>query len=314
MIAFRFTILQYVHSSFLDERINVGILFHFTDHDLFIFKYPEKFKRIKDLYGDFQEWQLKLNLKALDESVHNLNNEGQIITALRESPKDVAEILRTDETVLRFSETKTAVIESADPKAIANSYFNLYFSEFKSDAKRVKHDEEYLLRSFKQKLIFKNASAQNLLKRDTVIGNSKTSIKFDYEWHNGRANLIKPISFDLEDESSINHKAILLHGQLNFLSNELSNKQFHIDLLVSPPINGSKKLFSAYQNAVNILKETTTDKEIIEESRLENYVDHVAKKIHAPVFFNTIRWSNPDPNLLNIPKQLPPKKEDDYEY
>lgn len=308
---FRFTILQYVHSSFLDERINVGVLFHFPNTDLFIFKYPEKFKRIKDLYGDFQEWQLKLNLKALDESVQNLNSEGQILTTLRESPKSIIDILKTDETVLRFAETKIAVIEDGDPKAIANSYFSLYFSEFKSNAKRAKHDEEYLLRSFKQKLILKNAGAQNLLKRDTIIGNSKTSIKFDYEWHNGRANLIKPISFDLEDESSINHKAILLHGQLNFLSNELATKKFHVDLLISPPMDGSKSLLNAYQNAVNILKETSTDKDIIEENRLERYVDHVAEKIHAPVYFNPIRWSNTDIDLLNTPKTLPPEEEDD---
>jgi hypothetical protein len=289
MTKFVYHILNYVHSPLLDERINIGILYYFEKTDLFVFRYPEKYTRIKDIYSDFHEWQLKSSLRAIEENVWRLNNEGAILSSLRDNGKKVEDVLRTDSTTLQFSSEKSAISEHENIDFICESYFKLYFTEYKAPAKKARHDEEYLLRSFKQRLQIKNADAQNLLKKDVFIRSQKTSVKFEYEWHNGRANLVKPISFDLEEETSINQKAILIHGLLNFISAELTQNKFHIDLLLSPPSSNDGGLIKSYRNAVSILKEANADKDIIEENRLDQYVDHVAEAIHAPVNFPAIK-------------------------
>jgi hypothetical protein len=281
---FTYWILNYVHSQFIDERLNCGILFYFKNSNTFYFKYPRKFKRLKDTYHSFKEWQLKASLSAIDEKVKVVNeqNNGLFHQSLNELTLN--SILVKDSTSLIFSDRKDAISNLVNVDELITKYYNLYFSEYKVDFKTIKHDEQYLLKKFKTKLSEKNETLQNYLKKDVLIKSTKTVVKFEYEWHNGVPNLIKPISFDLEDESSINNKAILLYGQLNFIKESLESKNYHIDLLISKPTQENKDLKTAYDKAIDILEGVNINKKLIVESKFDAYIEHVSEKIHAPEF------------------------------
>ncbi|HEX7414342.1 MAG TPA: hypothetical protein VF411_09905 [Bacteroidia bacterium] len=275
---FTYRILTYTHSQLLAEKLNVGILFYFKNPNRFVFKYPKTFKRIREIYNGFSEWQLKTNLRAIEEKTSQYINNNLLFIDTKTEEEITNEILRNDATVLSFSEEKIINGIDGDIDLIIDKFYKLYFSDYKIEFKKEKHDEIYLIKRFKQQLFLKNEQAQNLLFPDIQIKTEKTTVKFDYKWKNGLDNLVKPISFDLEEENSINIKAIQLHGQLNFISEKLKNNK--VDLLISSPISNNIKLQKAYKVAISILNEIEVNKSIVEEKGLERYTQKVAETIH----------------------------------
>src|ERR1035437_5438095 len=201
---FTYSILYYVHSQFLQERVNVGILFYFPTHDKIIFKYPKVYTRVRELYTDFEDWQLRANLKALEEKVNKLNEKKVDLFVESKIEKIInGEILKKDATVFSFSDLKHGTIYSDDYSLIAQDFYDLYFSNYTDRIKKREiHNEAYLLHDFKNKLSSKNPNVfQNYLRKDFHLKAPKTELKFDYKWKNGVDSLVKTVGFDLEEES-----------------------------------------------------------------------------------------------------------------
>lgn len=303
---FIYSILNYVHSPLKKERLNVGIVFYFRDSNQIIFRHPKGFRRFREFYSDFQEWQLNYALKSISERVFYLNNERGLFSDEIREEELLNNILLEDSTTLRFSKPKRSLSESDDISFLAESYYNLYFSEFGSSVKREKHDEQFILKTFKQKLIEQNENAQNYLQKDSIIEVPKTKVKFEYVWYNGSPNLVKPISFDLEDESSINHKAIFHYAQLGLVSEEINKHNGKINFLITSPSNGNPGLIKAYRKAIDILKDTSVEKVIVDERHLDEFVHEVSRKIHAPkVLFPFKNKSQTNFPSGTIPPTLP---------
>jgi hypothetical protein len=280
---FVYSVLYYSHSPFTNERLNVGVLLYFKDQNKIIFKYPVKgFKKFREIYSDFEEWQLNIGLKSISDRVWYLNNERGLFADVIPDDEILNSILIKDSTALKFCKLSISFSELEDINIISEQYYSLYFSEYGSPARKEKHDESYILKTFKSRLFSENNNAQNYLQKDTVINAPKTSVKFDYVWYNGRPNLVKPISFDLEDESTINHKAIFHYAQLTFVSEEIKKYDASINFLITAPNSNRPSLKSAYKKAVEILSDINIKKEIIDENNLDSYVEHVSKAIHAP--------------------------------
>ena len=118
---FTYYILRYVHSQFLDERVNVGILFYFPHNGDVRFMYPSDFSRMKSLYEDFVEEQLINNIEAIENRV---KAKGKIIG----DGFGIEKILRPDSTVLQFS--KPIISSNSDEENIAIlNYYKLYFKQ-----------------------------------------------------------------------------------------------------------------------------------------------------------------------------------------
>jgi hypothetical protein len=276
---FTYRILAYTHSQFLGEKLNVGILFYFGNDTPLVFKYPSGFKRVKEVYSDFHEWQLKSNLKAIEDKVHLINDS--IFSTTVDEEELAHDILRNDATVLSFSSPKTISDFTGDINTVVENLYNLYFSHYsKIDIKKNKHDEKYLTQNFKIKLLAKKPDIESLLRKDFEIKSERTSFKFEYKWQNGVPNLVKSVSFDLEEESSINSKAVYLYGHLNILAESIKNNNYNVDLLVAKPSINNKSLFKAYDNALNILQDIQVKKNIIEEKDVDIYINKVATEIH----------------------------------
>lgn len=127
---FTYCLLTYTHSQLLEERVNVGILFHFESGKI-IFKYPKSFKRIKELYNNFEEWQLKNNLSAIQDKLNRVSFSNYSLFIDESNKKEVKdELLLIDSTALQFSELKTGYSESESIEVIADNYYHLYFSHF----------------------------------------------------------------------------------------------------------------------------------------------------------------------------------------
>ena len=120
--SFKYCILQYMHSQILCEVVNIGIFFQFPNGDMF-FKHPKGFERVKGLYEDFDEEQLKRNLEALESKINGIINR-----SVNRKDFKIADIIKKDATVLQLSDVHTALIYD-EPTKIMNGYYNLYFGK-----------------------------------------------------------------------------------------------------------------------------------------------------------------------------------------
>ena len=64
-----FNLLKYVHSPFLGEEVNVGILLCFPEQGRLEFRFPARFKRLRHLYQSFSERQLLTYLTSFGQRV-----------------------------------------------------------------------------------------------------------------------------------------------------------------------------------------------------------------------------------------------------
>ena len=87
---------------------------------------------------------------------------------------------------------------------------------------------------------------------------------------------MKPVSFDLKLEQSINEKATLNVGQFAVLRPyaEMNNARF--DVLVARPKD--RKLYKPYDQAVRLLS-TQPHVKIVEEEHLEDYSEKTAEAL-----------------------------------
>ena len=126
-----FNLLKYVHSPFLGEEVNVGILLCFPEQGRLEFRFPARFKRLRHLYQSFSERQLLTYLTSFGQRVARANSE--LSTAL--SPEQYTafitrELVPADATVLRFGPLTKAVAHIDDaPQQVADQYYELYFAE-----------------------------------------------------------------------------------------------------------------------------------------------------------------------------------------
>lgn len=121
-LSFQYCLLKYVHSQLLGESVNIGIFFLFPDGK-FYFKYPDNFARIKPLYEDFNEGQLKENLEILRDITFHLNQYGN------PEKKDLTNLFREDATVLQTGKVQNCVMYSDNINDMVNGYYNLYFGK-----------------------------------------------------------------------------------------------------------------------------------------------------------------------------------------
>ncbi len=280
-IAFTYSLLRYVHSQTLGEIFNVGILFSFPEQRKVVFKYPKTLSRLKGLYKNFSESQIRAYLngfhqKALDLSVYRDDTKLFQKEVSNTVPQD---FLIDDATALQFSEPALGFLNGKDINYVVNQYYRLYFSDYAGEKENVhRHDEAYIIKIFQESLKSKSRVAYHRFKKDVIVESNDTSLKFDLSWQNGSTNLIKTVSFDLSNNDNINDKSVLLYGKLNLLVEKAEQENLRYDLLVSKPQD--KNLFRAFDKALNILESSEAPKKIITEDQYSSYVENAVESYH----------------------------------
>ena len=126
---FHYSILQYVHSQAMDERLNLGIVVYFPDEQRLIFKHPLQLKRLKAAYPSIESTDfLKEDLTYLANKANQAEPswfKGWLGANLERIID--ARLLRQDASALQFGETKTVVRYSDDLEKMANDFYTLYF-------------------------------------------------------------------------------------------------------------------------------------------------------------------------------------------
>jgi hypothetical protein len=277
---YTYGLLQYHHSQLLGEVLNVGLIVYFPNAKRLEFIYPEKLIRLRFAYPEVPEKTIKSYFRYFEQRVKDLNNNPEIFSDydLSKSLQTFlnSEFLPDDSSSLQFGNFRTSVLYTTDLEHIKNQLYNLYFSVFQvQDNLNKRIDEAALLTKYK-KFLQEYSRQESGIKESkrfhfdyTIEPTSKSKVSFDVAWQdNSLLHLVKPISFDLKRQDTINRKAYQYYGQFTDLQELAEDKKYVFDVILAKP--KSKALFDAYDNAIRLL-EKPSKVTLIELNELDTY-------------------------------------------
>jgi hypothetical protein len=276
---YTYCLLQYHHSQLLGEVLNIGLIVYFPHKKELAFIYPEKLIRLRFAYPDVPEKTIKSYFKYFEQRVKELNANPEILSDydLDKSLQQFvnSEFLPADSSALQFGNFRISVLYTPNIEHIKNQLYNLYFSVFQIQENQTKKiDETTLLNKYKK--LLKDYAHQDTVKEnnnfhfDYSIEPSTTSkITFDVAWKDkDNLHLVKPVSFDLVRQNTINRKAYQYYGQFTDLQEYAESNNYLFDVILAKP--KSKTLFKAYDNAIRLLQKPKTVT-LVELNDLDSY-------------------------------------------
>jgi hypothetical protein len=266
---FKYSVLQYKHSQLLKEAVNVALLIYFPAEKQIEFVLGNV-NRIKALYPEFSASFFQKFIKIIESRVEILQSKS--LDEISDFDDFIhRNILADDATVLQFTKTANATISNLSFENIVEDYANLFLPDRNVDKiLPPKRNEQYLVNKIKKSL-FANKEVQSQIQLNNSFEYNGLQFKFDLGWQNGSFNLIKTLSFDLLDESSIQNKAVTQFGNLTLLKNKAESENLRFDIIVSKPL--APRLHKAYDNALDVLDQIKVPKKVIEEKQILAYTE-----------------------------------------
>jgi hypothetical protein len=287
---YKYCLLQYRHSQFLGEVLNVGVLVYYPSVPRLVFLKPEKLIRLKFTYPNVQEKTIKTYFKAFDERVESLNTKPELFSEI-DSDGSFIELIRKeflplDASSLQFADIKKSIQFTSKLEVIENQLYNLYFSVFEHNISNYNRiDESHLLSKYKN--LIKELDREAYSKENKKLHfdyeikpKEGESFKFDIGWENGSLNLVKPVSFDVVRNETIQNKAYKFYGQFLDLQGFAGENNLRFDLLIAKP--KKKELFKTFDNAIRLLSKPKHVK-LVESDDLLSYTK---KTINAISLFD----------------------------
>ncbi len=272
---FSYSVLQYKHSLALGEILNVGILFYFPFENKFEFVEGGG-HRAKAIYPDFDNSLFNGYLKSILSKIKNR------VDLFSESPNQSnfsnyihKYILAQDAAGLIFREAVNVRNVFGSNQKVIDEYSKLLLPGINIEKPHTtKHNEQFIISKFNGYLLGKDSSISERIKKNQTIKLKSCKVKFDYVWDN---NYIKPLSFDLADESSIQTKSAIIHSQLIQLKDYAKNNNVRFDLLIAKP--QEPNLENEYNNALDLIDSVTTNKELITQDHWNDYFQNTLDQL-----------------------------------
>lgn len=260
---FTYSVLQYKHSLILGESLNVGILFYFPIENRFEFVKGDG-TRAKSIYPDFDNSTFNAYIKVITLKVkEHVDIFNELENKIDFSKYIHQNILAIDAAGLVFNESITTSTEIIDSKKIIDEYSRLLLPGINIEKPLIiKHNENFIIKTFNNYVFGKNKEVEKKFKKNELIRTKHFSIKFDYSFQKETTNFIKPISFDLTDEISIQNKSAILYSQLVDLKEYINSSPSKFDILIAKPQNGFKREF---ENALDLIDSVKIPKKLILE-------------------------------------------------
>lgn len=273
---FLYNILQYHHSLILNESINIGILFIFSEGNNV--KYVSgDLERVKLIYPNFETTIVEKITKGIIKKVESKKENYSLFSHLPDGIQieEHQKLLRSDDSSLQFAETRKVIYPFDDIEKIIDEYsFLLLPSLTDSEIEESRKDDHYILKTYTTYLHQKIYNIDNLIGKDKIIESKGIKLKFDYAWKNGTMNLVKPISFDLKKDYLIQNKSVTYFGYLFKLKDYAEKNNIRYDLLVGQPQR--EELLNDYNRALETIQSAEAPVQIIPEQNLKEYSEETA--------------------------------------
>ena len=267
---FSYSVLQYKHSLVLGEALNVGILFYFPEENMLEFVFANG-HRAKSIYPDFDPVLFNSLIQTLKRK---LTKQGKLLLSadLNEGLKSYIQtfILGENASALQFSVPVLTLSTFPTIQETIRFYSNQLLPGIITEKPAVmRYNEHLIIKEYVGYVFEKHQDLEKKIKRNEEITEKGLSWKFDVAWRYNSFNLVKPVSFDLSDEQSIQTKATTVHGLLSVLGSYGKKNNCRFDLLLAIPKN--PRLFRLYDNAVSIIDSAKAPKRLITQDKWPAY-------------------------------------------
>jgi hypothetical protein len=273
---FTYSILQYKHNLILGEIINVGILFYFIKDNHFEFVRGNG-HRAKAIYPDFDNTLFNGYINTITKKIKtqvDLFNKEVDKTDFRNYIHQY--ILAQDASGLIFKDPVSIEFSSGNVSDIVEQYSQLLLPGIITDTPKVivKHNENFILKTFQGYLIKNNTTIEKKFKKNQIIKAPHFNIKFDLSWKVKTTNYIKPLSFDVTDENTIQNKAAILYSHLTDLKEYAKKNDTRFDILIAPPQESDYR--REFENALDFIDSVQISKRLVNQTDWEDYSEEAS--------------------------------------
>ncbi|WP_127561769.1 DUF3037 domain-containing protein [Nioella ostreopsis] len=274
LMPYTFVVLQYQHSPFAGERLNIGLLLVCEGRSFAQLKIRDSWKRFSDAYPDFDRNAVKSDLKALSVAASRIAKEGF------SAPLDTKLWCSTAEGLLLrlFGTPEGSIVWSSqgagvthDPEEELEKLHSQLIARFDHVSSHDRRDDDDVFQSLKSHLDDTHLLAQMT---EHVVHSPRGDVRFKRSFKNGIWHCVQPLSFDHTDRDTIDSKAARWAGHL--MQAEEADENFQPYFIIGKPSNPS--FLSAFESAENLLSSAPRNPIVVREEDSETIADRL---LHA---------------------------------
>jgi len=230
---YQYQVLRYIHDRNTGEFINLGVVLRFPDSsgNPLQSRFTSKFKRLSQFFKTEPATlkSLKSVLTHTQQKLQQMQAGKLDVTSNLDLQEITRYLLPPDDSSLIFTPPQEA-LAPAPEQALNHLFFSLV-ERYEPNAPTHSPDDKDVWKKVYQKL-FTEQRVMNYLKPHEVK-TEHDAIPFDYAWKNGSWHCLKPITFDLKEESAIKDKVRKHAAQIYEL--QTSSEQLQIYFLAEMP-------------------------------------------------------------------------------
>jgi hypothetical protein len=263
--------LRYVHDVVTGEFANIGVVLYAPEQRFLEARFTTSYERLNAVFLKIDHLHYRALMRYManrfDEIAADIRDGLHVppVTALNEI---VRQVLPPDDSSLQWSEQGGGFTD--DLAKTIDELYKRFVERYVAGAEQVSRSDEEIAKPFKAKL---GRKAEKLAEK--TIETKDYQYDFRFAWKNNIWHLYEPVSFDLVDPGSIREKANKWLGRGVALHD--AKEKFKIHFLLGEPRQAETK--AAFENAIHLLSKMPGQKELVRESEMEHFAEHVAEEI-----------------------------------
>jgi Protein of unknown function (DUF3037) len=264
-------ILRYVHDVVSGEFANIGVVLYAPEWRFLEARFTNSYERLNAMFLRIDHLQFRALMRYLanrfEEIAREIRDglEAPPVAALQEI---VRQVLPPDDSSLQWSEPGGGFTDEAGKTL--DELYRRFVERYVGGVEQVSRSDDEIAKPFKAKL---GRTAAKLIEKKITTRDYQYDFRF--AWKNDIWHLYEPVSFDLIDPGSIREKANKWLGRGVALHD--AEEQFKIHFLLGEPRQDETK--KAFENAIHLLSKIPGQKELVRESGMELFAEHVAQEI-----------------------------------
>jgi hypothetical protein len=264
-------ILRYVHDVVTGEFANIGVVLYAPEQRFLEARFATSYERLNAIFLKIDHLHFRALMRYMANRFEQLGGEvrdGLTVQPVNALSEIVKQVLPPDDSSLQWSQQGGGITD--DPARVLGEVYTRFVERYIAGATQVSRTDEEIAKPFKAKL----GKAASKLSEKT-IETKDYQYDFHFAWKNDVWHLYEPVSFDLVDPNSIREKANRWLGRGVALND--ARERFKIHFLLGEPRQPETK--QAFENALHLLQKIPGQKELVRESEVEGFAQHVAEEI-----------------------------------
>jgi hypothetical protein len=264
-------ILRYVHDVVTGEFANIGVVLYAPEQRFLEARFATSYERLNAIFLKIDHLHFRALMRYMANGFEQLGGEvrdGLTVQPVNALSEIVKQVLPPDDSSLQWSQQGGGITD--DPARVLGEVYTRFVERYIAGATQVSRTDEEIAKPFKAKL---GKVASKLSEK--TIETKDYQYDFAFAWKNDIWHLYEPVSFDLVDPNSIREKANRWLGRGVALNDATERFKIHF-LLGEPRQDGTRQ---AFENAIHLLEKIPGQKELVRESEVEGFAQHVVEEI-----------------------------------